>query len=408
MDNKEVSMESSLAWKTERDTNKPRISHAMSVCVENGQRLLQDAEWLRPDRSPTVVALCILAQEEFAKAFLLYLVNEGLIPWTAKVSESLRSHRHKQLVGLIMEWLNPSEAEFDARIRRAPGSSTLPSHVADAMKLYVGKVQPKGHISCPPAASDPMARGIADGARDKTKQDALYVRLSEDGDVISVPTLVAAEAIEAELERTKRLCDLVMPLRESPPGSVLCDYLILDAMRFLLLDKRNRPFLILKGSDFGGPAPSPSGATWPHSITVLIENISDEQATRVQGHAAVYLDKEMVKPLFLFDPFKVDPHSANLCTFFVSEDTHACGTSPLHTLLLSVNLEYHGGVSDCEYHVRLWSTYDPNVGTFRETLTDLKGPVNGGSPSRGELETTWRGPTSGRSVLLHRDVATSD
>jgi hypothetical protein len=56
------------------DIHKSRLSHAMSACVENGQRLHQDAEWLGTDRSATAVALCILAQEEFAKAFLLHLV----------------------------------------------------------------------------------------------------------------------------------------------------------------------------------------------------------------------------------------------------------------------------------------------------------------------------------------------
>lgn len=377
------------------DIHKSRLSHAMRACVENGQRLHQDAEWLGTDRSATAVALCILAQEEFAKAFLLHLVWEGIIPWTAKVRESLRSHRHKQLMGLIMEWLSPSDDEFSARIGRGSGDSTLPAYAADAMKLYVEKVQPQGHISCPPAASDPRAKSVADGDRDKTKQDALYVRLSEDGEVISVPTTQASpEMVEAELDRTKRFSDLVGPLREGALGPVLGYHLLLEAMNFLLLDKRKRPFLILKESEFGGPVPSPTGTTWPHSIKVLIENISDEQATHVNGHATVFLDKAVVKPSFLFDQFVVDPYAANLCTFFVSEETHACGTSPAHKLDLYINLEYHGDTSDRKYHVRMWSTYDPSVGTFRETLTDLQESVNGGSPSRGELETTWRRPAT--------------
>ena len=130
--------------KSGMDRYKSRLSHAMSACVENGQRLHQDAEWLGIDRSATAVALCILAQEEFAKAFLLHLVCEGIIPWTAKVRESLRNHRHKQLMALIMEWLSPSDDEFSARIGRGPGDSTLPAHVADAMKLYVEKVLSMG------------------------------------------------------------------------------------------------------------------------------------------------------------------------------------------------------------------------------------------------------------------------
>ncbi|HEY7219103.1 MAG TPA: AbiV family abortive infection protein [Candidatus Binatia bacterium] len=85
--------------------NKIRLRQAMKACIENGQRLHDDAEWLGSDRSATTIALCILAQEEFAKAFLLHLVSEEIIPWTAKVRKSLYDHRHKQLIGLIMEWL---------------------------------------------------------------------------------------------------------------------------------------------------------------------------------------------------------------------------------------------------------------------------------------------------------------
>lgn len=393
--------------KSGMDIHKSRLVHAISACVENGQRLHQDAEWLRTDRSATVVALCILAQEEFAKAFLLHLVREGIIPWSAKVRESLHKHPHKQLMGLILEWLSPSDDEFSARIGRAPGDSTLPAYVADAMKLYVKKVQPQGHISCPPTPSDPMAKSVADGDRDKMKQDALYVRLSEDGDVISVPTQVTPEMIEAELDRTKRLSDLARPLREGSLGPVLDYHLLLDAMSFLLLDKSNRPFLFLKESEFGGPVSSPNGTTWPHSVTVFIENIADVEATRVNGHAAIYLDKEMVRPLFLFNEFAVDPRAANLCTFFVSEETHACGTSPSHTLELSINLEYRGVASDRNYHVRMWSTYDPSIGVFKETVTDSQASVNGVDQSRGDVETKWRRPTRGRTVPLPRGGATS-
>lgn len=376
------------------DIHKSHVSHAMSACVENGQRLHQDAEWLGTDRSATTVALCILAQEEFAKAFLLHLVCEGIIPWTAKVRKSLRNHQHKQLMGLIMEWLSPSDYEFNARIGKGPGDFTFPAHVADAMKLYVEKVQPQGHISCPPAASDPMAKSVAVGDRDNMKQDALYVRLSDDGDVVSVPTQVTPEMMEAELDRTERLSKLVRPLRGGTLGPVLDYDLLLEAMRFLLLNKTKRPFLILKESKVGGPVTSQTGTTWPHSITVLIENISDEQATRVNGHAILFLDNEAVIPSFLFNQFAVEPHAADLCAFVVSEETHACGTSPSHRLDLSINLEYHGVTPDRKYHVRMWSTYDPSVGTFRETLTDSQESVNGGSPSRGELEAKWRRPAS--------------
>lgn len=375
--------------------NSSNFKNSIVATLENGDRLLEDAKsMLEWERFPTSYALAILAQEEFAKVFLLHLVGEGIIPWTAKVHESLRNHWHKQLIGLIMEWLKPSDDEFFTRIKKRPGDYTLPAHVADAMKLYVEKVQPKGHISCPPDASDPRAKSVADGDRDKMKQDAIYVRLSKDGDVISVPTQVTPEMTEIELDITKRLSDLVRPLREGSLGPVLDYDILLETMRFLLLDKRNRPFLILKETKFGGPVTLQTGVKWPHSITVLIENISDEQATIVNGHATVFLDKEAVTPSFIFNQFAVDSYTTKLCTLFVSLETHACGTSPLHTLDLYINLEYHGVNSNRKYHVSMWSTYDSSVGSFRETLTDLQKSVDGGSPSQEELETKWRHPTS--------------
>lgn len=72
------------------------------------------------------------------------------------------------------------------------------------MKLYVEKVLPRSHISLPPAASDPIAKSIALSNRDKAKQDALYVGLSDDAEVINIPSSISREVAEKELERTKR------------------------------------------------------------------------------------------------------------------------------------------------------------------------------------------------------------
>lgn len=370
------------------------LLQAVKVCVENGQRLHENAEWLGVDRSTTAVALCILAQEEFAKAFLLHLVCEGIIPWTAKVRESLYNHKYKQLVGIILEWLCPSDDEFIVKLSLRPDDRTLPAHVADAMKLYVEKVLPQGHISCPPAASDPIAMSVIDGDRDKTKQDVLYVRLSKDGEVLSVPSPVTHELVEAELERTKRLSDLVGPLREGALRPVFDYDLLVETMNFLLLDKRNRPFLLLKGSKFDGPVTSLGGTSWLHSITVLIENISDEQATGVNGDAGVFLDEELVEPLFSINQFMVDPHATMICTFGVSEETFDCRTSPSHKLGLYVNFKYHGILSARNYHVRMWSRYDPSAGIFRETLTDSQELVNGESQSPVETKIWWNRPTT--------------
>ena len=54
-------------------------TEAISACVANGDRILYDAECLEDyERFPSVRVLGILAQEEFAKAYLLKLVDEGV------------------------------------------------------------------------------------------------------------------------------------------------------------------------------------------------------------------------------------------------------------------------------------------------------------------------------------------
>ncbi len=375
---------------TDSSMSKDSLSFAMRACVENGQRLCEDADWLGSDHSATAVVLCILAQEEFAKAFMLYLVSEGIIPWNTKVRESLRSHKHKQLIGIIMEWLSPTDDDFITRGTMRSWENPLPVPVADAVKLYVEKVLPQGHISCPPTASDPVAISVANGDRDKTKQDAIYVRLSEDGEVLSVPSEVTPVMLEEELARTKRLSDLVGPLREGALGPVFDYDLLIETMSFLLLDKRNRPFLIVKESEFGGPVTSSSGSIWPHSIAVLIENITDEQATCTSGHATLFLDNEVVKPFFFFNQFTIESYVTNRFTFFLSEETYASGTSPSHKLALHIKLEYHGHLSDHKYHARLWSTYDPTTEHFKESFSDLQ--VLMSSESLEEMETKFRRP----------------
>src|SRR5579859_4076846 len=114
--------------------DKSRLSAAMAACVDNGQRLLEDAEWLGNDRFATAYALCILAQEEFAKAFLLHLVQEDILPWNSDIRDSMRDHPCKQLLGLLMEWLSPPDDEYFSRIRESAANRDklmLPPHVAD-------------------------------------------------------------------------------------------------------------------------------------------------------------------------------------------------------------------------------------------------------------------------------------
>jgi AbiV family abortive infection protein len=57
------------------------LSHSIPVCIDNGKKLLDDAKLMFDwDRFSTALALAVLAQEEFAKAFLLQLVVDDALP----------------------------------------------------------------------------------------------------------------------------------------------------------------------------------------------------------------------------------------------------------------------------------------------------------------------------------------
>ena len=54
------------------------LSKSISATIANGKKLLEDAQSLFDwERFSTAFALAVLAQEEFAKAFLLQLVADG-------------------------------------------------------------------------------------------------------------------------------------------------------------------------------------------------------------------------------------------------------------------------------------------------------------------------------------------
>ena len=191
------------------ENEKESFSKAINASMENGDRLLEDAEWLFDlERHPSAYALAILAQEEFAKAFLLHLVAVGAIPWNLEAHRVLRDHTCKQLLALIMEYLNPDIDEFLAR-HKGKLKLRFPSHVADALNIVRHeKIPREGQWAWlgeddPPC--DPKARKIADGHLDKQKQDALYVRLGKTGQVASTPLRIGVDQATEELEKTKRL-----------------------------------------------------------------------------------------------------------------------------------------------------------------------------------------------------------
>ena len=197
------------------ETRPKNLSAALRASYENATRLLDDAQYLLEyGRFPTSYALSILAQEEYAKTFLLFLVGDDAIPWNAEVRRALRDHTCKQLIASIMEYLDAEwqrliSPSFDpAQFRRS-----FPSHVADALNIVRHEKVPRmpewSWVDDTPV--DKQARAIADGEVDKQKQNALYVGLGKTGQVSSSPVSITEKDATLEHEKTQRLKEMFSP-----------------------------------------------------------------------------------------------------------------------------------------------------------------------------------------------------
>lgn len=207
---------------------------AIKECVANGERLFEDADLLQGfDRHGTALALVILAEEEFSKAFLLYLVQDKALPWTPEVRRSLRNHECKHLLTVLMEYLAPGIDDLQSRLMdqlKDDPEQRLPREVVSAINLYrydkIGKWESPYSDVLEPDDYDSSTKRISDGHVDRAKQSAIYVNLGRDGTVLTTPLAVRPEEMEREKERCDRLRDLA---REIQSGYILLarDYRLL-------------------------------------------------------------------------------------------------------------------------------------------------------------------------------------
>jgi len=155
----------------------------------------------------TRLAICMLAQEEYAKAFLLYMVLEELAPWDSDLLRVIRNHACKHLVAVVMEYVDPewdtldelkaiTKAEYDLEGR-------FPPRVSSALNiLYHEKIRRGDFFDDNDYEPDIVA--IASGGRDKVKQDAVYIDLDKDCRVRNAPMSVTNEDAQREYERARR------------------------------------------------------------------------------------------------------------------------------------------------------------------------------------------------------------
>jgi|APTNR8051073442_1049403.scaffolds.fasta_scaffold00090_12 AbiV family abortive infection protein len=202
--------------------NKKTFDAAVDTILSNAARLLDDATMLEFSEPPTsAIFLTQIAQEELAKAFLLCLVARGIVPWHQHILRATRDHTCKQLLGIVMDHVNPTDELFQSRIRAAIDRREFhrfPRKVADAINILRHEKIGRWFSSSWAWAEDPEydkeALAVAEGKSDKRKQDVLYVRLGVNGAVASTPQTTRGGSLADEMDRAKRFKSLVESLRD--------------------------------------------------------------------------------------------------------------------------------------------------------------------------------------------------
>lgn len=193
--------------------SKTALLATIRACIQNGERLLEetyDLEFREPPSSRFF--LIMTAQEEFAKAFILFLVREDIVPFSSPVLRAINDHACKQLVGMIMDYMImhwDDVEELKAAINNDYDlGDRLPNDVGSAMELLryekIGRWESNKWLWTEGPKYDTSALRIVKGKKDRRKQDALYVRVGRDGSVCNTPHAISEDETRDEFERARR------------------------------------------------------------------------------------------------------------------------------------------------------------------------------------------------------------
>lgn len=193
-----------------------RFIRAAKEVARNAQRLLDEAEFLEYGEScSTRYFLSVIAQEEYAKSFLLLLASRQVIPWSPFIKRAITDHASKQLLVIVLDFLSPNLEVFLGRMERTLNrefDSDLPASVADALYILrhekIGRWESQSWEWAEDPEYDRRALRVADGKRDRVKQDALYVKIGQDGSLGSVPNVERSTA-DQEYERGRRIGETI-------------------------------------------------------------------------------------------------------------------------------------------------------------------------------------------------------
>lgn len=201
------------------------------ACLINAERLMDDIAFLEIDSYSTAYALAIIAQEEIAKAFLLYLIHCEVIPWNKFVKRSLRDHSCKQLWGIVLNELEPTTEKFLERVenKTLANLDIFIDDVADVLDIYrhekIRRWEDSRWFWAEPPKYKKQTKKVAEGYVDKIKQNALYVEIGEDGRVCSVPSSITQQLMQDAVDATKRFHNLVKRLIEEKHEPIHLDWL---------------------------------------------------------------------------------------------------------------------------------------------------------------------------------------
>ncbi len=184
---------------TDIPTPSPEVLvETIRACIANGNRLGDESYDLEFREPPSLqLYVLLIAQEEFAKAFILLLVRDGVIPFSHPLLRAMNDHACKHLVGLIMDYIimrwDTMEDLQKLISADAELGDKLPDAIESAIMLLryekIGRWESRAWAWQEPPEYDGEAKKIAEGKADRRKQDALLCadwgrrsRLSAAGD----------------------------------------------------------------------------------------------------------------------------------------------------------------------------------------------------------------------------------
>ncbi len=236
---------------TTSTATKVELNQTIRASIDNCDRLIEesyDLEFLEP--ADTRFFILMIAQEEAAKAFLLYLVREEFVPMSRELHRAINNHACKQMVGILLDYLLQkweTIAELDEQIRiDVELGELLPQDVRSVLEILAFEKVEAWRSGAPIWAEDPdydrRVLKVSKGATDRRKQDALYVRLGKTGAIASVPGKIKPEQAKLALDTANEYSHFVERAAFGDQGQTSLRFeKVLRALRVVFRTGENAP-----------------------------------------------------------------------------------------------------------------------------------------------------------------------